>query len=85
MKLIDVIDELNVNDKVGEIHIKLNQSIEKINRQIIKTMINRYHNVYSIGIYDQNDIVNNDIHEQIKQLVDQSTVLRFALLFHYGT
>ena len=76
-----MIDELKVNHKVGGIWIKLNKN-NPINEQIIRMMITSYHNVYSIGVYDYNDSVDNMVHDQIKQLVRQSIVIKFTLWFH---
>ena len=47
-------------------------------------MTNRYNNVYSIAIWDYNDSVDNMVHNQIKQLVRQSVVMEFRLVFEDG-
>ena len=63
-----MINELNVNQKVGRIWIELTNN-NPINEEIVRNMTNTYNNVYQIGVYDQNDSVDNSIHDQIKQLV----------------
>jgi len=65
MKVINMINELNVNHKVGGIWIQLDNN-NPINTEIIRIMINRYNNVFSIFIRDHNDSVDNMVHNQIK-------------------
>jgi len=60
-----MINELNVNYKVGRILIKLNKN-NPINEEIIRNMINRYKNVYCIVVLDRSESINNSIHYQIK-------------------
>jgi len=60
-----MINELNLNHKVGKVIIRLN-SDNPINNDIIRIMINMYHNLYSIVVRDNNDSVDNKIHDQIK-------------------
>jgi len=81
MKVMKTINELNVNQKVGTILIRnRNQN----NEEIIRIMINSYHNVYHILVCDYNNSVDNSIHDLIKQLVRQSTLMRFSLLLDFG-
>ena len=84
---MNMINELNVSQKVGRICIKLDDS-NPINEEIVRMMNNKCKNVYDIGVWDYNDSVDNSIHDQIKQLVRQSTVMEFTLsygdLFGYG-
>ena len=80
MEVIKMINELNVNQKVGRIGIKLRNS-NPINEEIIRIMANSYKNVYSIAVFDHNDSVDNINHDQIKQLVRQSVVMGFMLVF----
>ena len=47
-------------------------------------MINSCNNVYWIEVDDYNDSVDNMVHDQIKQLVRQSTVMTFILTFYSG-
>jgi len=62
---MNMINELNVNYKVGRILIKLNKN-NPINEEIIRNMINRYKNVYCIVVLDRSESINNSIHYQIK-------------------
>ena len=58
MEVMKMINEINVNQKVGEISIKLrNNNI--IDQEIIRMMINNYDNVYVINVIDYNDSVDN--------------------------
>ena len=65
MKVMKMINELNVNHKVGTIIIGLSND-NPINEEIIRIMNNNYNNVYSIGVDDYNDSVDNMVHNQIK-------------------
>ena len=76
-----MINEMNVNQKVGTIVIGLNDN-NPINEEIIRMMNNNYKNVYSIAVSDYNDSVDNEVYNQIKQLVRQSVVMAFMLLFN---
>ena len=59
-----MIDELDVNHKVGSIYIKLIQD-NPINTEILKTMTRRYQNAYNVGIKDYSDNIDNDVHSQL--------------------
>ena len=74
---MNMINELNVNYKVGRILIKLNKN-NPINEEIIRNMINRYKNVYCIVVLDRSESINNSIHYQIKQLLIKSIVIGFG-------
>ena len=76
-----MINELNVNNKVGRILIKLSNN-NPINQEIIRMMTNRYYNLYGIYVFDYNNSIDNNIHDLIKQLVRQSIVIRFTLSFY---
>jgi len=65
MEAMNMINELNVNHKVGGIGIKLDNE-NPINEEIIRMMNNNYNNLYSIGVFDYNDSVDNIIHDKIK-------------------
>ena len=73
-----MINELNVNQKVIVIVIRLNDN-NPINDEIIRIMIDSCNNVYSIDLCDNNDSVDNMVHDQIKQLLKQSIVMEFTL------
>jgi len=75
-----MINELNVNHKLGTIWIRLNND-NPINEEIMRNMNNSCNNVYWIVVNDNNNSVDNMVHDQIKQLVRQSTVMRFGLSF----
>ena len=78
---MNMINELNVNQKVGRIWITLNND-NPINEEIIRMIINSCNNVYQIYICDENNSVDNINHDQIKQLLRQSIVMQFTLLFY---
>jgi len=65
MKVIEIIDELNVNHKVGRIMIRLD-NINPINEEIIRMMTNSCNNVYDINVIDLNNSIDNMVHDQIK-------------------
>ena len=52
MKVMKMINELNVNQKVGIIQIRLDNN-NPINEEIIRMMVNNYNNVYEIYVYSQ--------------------------------
>jgi len=51
---MDLINELKLDDKVGQIHIGINCGNEW-NQEILETIRNRYQNIYYIWVYDDND------------------------------
>jgi len=61
-----MINELNVNQKVGTISIRVSNNGNIINEEIIRMMTNRYKNIYGIMIHDYNDSVDNMVHDEIK-------------------
>jgi len=61
MKVMNMINELNVNHKVGTILIKLRND-NPINEEIVRMMTNSCNNVYWIVICDYNDSVDNMVH-----------------------
>ena len=63
-----MVDELNVNYRVGHISIGFH-SDNVINEEIIRIMIKRYQNVYSIYVNNKDNLINSNIHDLIKQLV----------------
>ena len=56
---------MDVNYKVGELSIKLNKN-NMVNEEIVRLMLEKYHNIYSIVIYDDNEWPDNRIHEILK-------------------
>ena len=73
-----MINEKSVNQKVGRIRIKLSYN-NPMNEEIVRMMNNNYNNVYSIGVWGYSNSVDNIVHNQIKQLVRQSIVMKFSL------
>jgi len=65
VKVIEMINGLNVNQRVGAICINLNDK-NPMNGEIIRMMINNYKNVFTIIVYDGSDSVDNEVHDQIK-------------------
>jgi len=65
MEIMNMINELNVNQKVRRIVIRLNNN-NPINEESIRNMVNNYNNVYSISVRDENDLLDNMVHDQIK-------------------
>ena len=53
MEMMKMVDELNVNQKVGIITININKN-NPINEEIIGIMVSNYHNVYQIEVFDRN-------------------------------
>ena len=76
-----MIDELGVHHKVGKVHFKLNDS-NKLNADLIMKMNSNYRNLWCIYIDDHNNQVDNNIHDQLKTMVTNSTVLQFYLYFN---
>ena len=77
-----MIDELGVNHKVGEVYFSLNNNTNKFNADLIMKMNSNYRNLWYIYIYDYNNQVDNNIHDQLKTMVTNSTVLQFYLYFN---
>ena len=75
-----MIDELGANDKVGIAVLELYDS-NKLNADLIMKMNSNYHNLWDISIDDDNNQVDNNIHDQLKIMVTNSTVLKFYLIF----
>jgi len=84
MEIMKMINEMNVNHKVGGISIRFSKNNNPINKEILRMMNNSYNNVYWIDVRDDNNSVDNIIHDQIKQLVRQSVVMIFNLRFDGG-
>ena len=65
MEVMKMINEMNVNQKVGGIRIILSYD-NPINDEIIRMITNSCNNVYYIIVVDYSDSVDNMIHNQIK-------------------
>jgi len=59
-----MIDEYNANYKVGVIHFDVHE-YNYMDDDLIKKMVDRYHNVYDIEINHTTDSVNSNIHNLI--------------------
>ena len=70
MSVLAMINTLNANKNVGIVDIELSSSM-KWNNEILRMMINRFTNVYSISVYDYNDNIDDRVHNMIKQWVQQ--------------
>lgn len=56
--MIGIIDELNANEKVGEVRIGLVDD-NPINKEIVEMMLSKYQNIYDINISDWNDLIDH--------------------------
>lgn len=83
LKIIEMIDRLDINQKVGRIFIKISPN-NPINAEIMRTILNNYNNIYRIDIQDGNGSVDNVVHGLIKQLVMKSVLVRFTVLIGGG-
>jgi len=68
MNVLRMIDTVNANDNVGEVVITVSSDNE-LNDEVLKMMMNKYSNVYSIYVHDKNNHVDNGMHKIIKQWV----------------
>jgi hypothetical protein len=69
MEVIQLIDSLNANEKVGEIWIALTDD-NPISNEIVEWMNQKWRNVYEIGIGDELDRIDEGIHNQLKTMVE---------------
>jgi len=53
MRVLEMINRLNVNNNVGEVVIGLHSNI-KWNDEILRIIMNRYSSMYCISIWDRN-------------------------------
>ena len=60
-----MIDDLNINHKVGLVWIHLNDN-NPITKELLIKMIDRYYNVYDITIADSRNRNDDDIHNLIE-------------------
>jgi len=65
MKAIEIINRLNVDTKVRILDIQIDKN-SQWNSQIISTITNKYVNIYSISIYNHNDLVYHKTYGLIK-------------------
>lgn len=67
-RVVTMIDQLNVADKVTKVTIVLSDS-NKWTDELITTMVTKYQNIYSVRVFDNNDLVDNNMHGWIQRLV----------------
>ena len=68
IKLIDIIDEIQVNHKVGEVWIEINDE-NPFSVDFIESINKRYKNLYHIWIIDKSLNINQEIHNGLKKLI----------------
>ena len=61
IKMMDMIDQQNVNHKVGIIKIESTNS-NQFSQQVIQLMVDRYHNVYHIAVDDSSHQIDRKTH-----------------------
>ena len=80
LKMIEMVNQMKVNHKVAKLWISIDKG-NMIDKEIMQKMIERYDGLYEINVNDCLDQVDS-VHDQIKQLVRQSTLLSFQLVFY---
>ena len=80
-EVIDMIDRLNVNHKVGWIRIRMNQD-NPINQQMIRMMNERYQNINELIIYDENESIDDSVYQEWIAMIEEKTLLRFGIVFN---
>ena len=70
MSVIKMINALNANINVGSVMIALHSDIEW-NNEILRMIIDRFTNIYSIGIVDINHHIDYRVHRIMKQWIQQ--------------
>ena len=69
MSVLAMINTLNANKNVGRVDIRLDSSIEW-NNEILRMMIDKFTNVYSIIVDDWNKNIDDGVHNIIKEWVE---------------
>ena len=77
---MEMVNKLNTNSKVGRIYISLNNS-NVLDQEVMETLVRRYENIYYVWIQSTNNSANDWVHLLLQQLVSQSTVIVFGLIF----
>lgn len=80
-KLIELIDQMNANDKVTELIIEVNQK-EWLNIDLLKKVDQNFRNLHSIFIYDDTGKVKKQIHDYLAEIVGKKLLLQFVLVFN---
>ena len=70
MEVLRMIDALNANNNVAYVGIRVSSNI-KWNNEIVELIMNRCSNLYSIGVDDYSNQVDDRTHKIIKQLTQQ--------------
>ena len=78
--LIDMVDRLNVNHKVGKIWITMEQ-YNLFDEEMIRMMNEKWTNIYGLGIIDSTGLINTSIYQQLIEIVKQKTLLIFVMRF----
>ena len=65
MSVLEMINTLNANKNVGRVMIRLHSN-SKWNNEILRMMIDRFTNVYDIGVSDYNNNIDDGVHNIIK-------------------
>jgi len=76
MQVMEMIHQMNADKKVGRMWIRLNRKVgwiknifvknNPVDEKVLKTMINRYTNLYNVVIDDWNDQVDSKLHNLVK-------------------
>ena len=76
-----MIDRMNMNERVGGIMIRMNES-SPINREMIKVINTRYHNLYSLYLHDYSEQINDEIYQELMVLLEQKNISLFVMQFY---
>ena len=77
-EVMKMIDEMGVNDKVGEILISLTED-NSISSAMIERINKKYQNLYQISIGKQSEKIDEGKHKALKDMVEQKTLFKFEL------
>ena len=70
------------NDKVGEIWIGLKDH-NPITNEVIEWINRKYRNVYGIRIVDVSDRLDKEMHNRLKKIAEEKTLIYFRLEFSF--
>jgi len=71
---------LDVNHRVGKLILYFNDS-SKFNGEMVRVIMEKYHNIYHIEINDWSNSLDKKVYESIKELLANSTLTVFELWF----
>ena len=80
MSLIEMVQQLDVNHRVGKLILYFNDS-SKFNGEMVRVIMEKYHNIYHIEINDWSNSLDKKVYESIKELLAKSTLTVFELWF----